>query len=203
MNPTQLKSVPVFDALLRLMHWWNALAITGLLVTGLSAEEFEHGPMESTLWHWHVYLGYALIGGLVARLLWGLIGPATARWADLWQPAAWRQVVRDWQLPKPRAGHDPLASLAFIGLYLALAGMAGTGLALAAIEYDMGPLSLWLGDSAWLKHTFKEPHEVLYTLIAAFVGLHLAALAWHAKRGESVAGAMIDGRLHLADSDTH
>ncbi len=195
-NPTR-PAVAVFDGLLRAIHWWNALSITGLLATGLAAEEFEHGPLPSALWQWHISLGYALIGGLAARLLWGLVGPATARWTDLWHPAAWREIFRTRQLPKPRAGHDPLASLAFIGLYLTLASIAATGLALAAIEYERGPLAAWSGDAAWLKEAFKEPHEALYLVVAGFVGLHLAALVFHAWRGHSVAGAMIGGDLHV------
>ncbi len=195
MKTDQVRTVPVFDGLLRFIHAWNGLAIVGLIATGLTAEEFEQGPWLSTLWHWHISLGYALIGGLVARLLWGFMGPATARFSDFWHQRAWKEMARSFRPPSPRAGHDALASLAFIVVYLVLIGMAITGLALAAIEYNMGPLSGILGDAVMLKHTIKEPHEAMYVVVAGFIGLHLAALAYHAWRGEPVAAGMISGHL--------
>ncbi len=206
--PTQAtRRVAVFDGLLRLIHAWNALAILALIATGLLAEEFEHGGEGAALWRLHIQFGYALIGGLAARVIWGLVGPASARWSDLWHPREWRATLRalpDLRLSTPRLGHDTLASAAFLGFYLLLAGMTITGLALAAIEHNLGPLTNWLGDSVWLKETFKEPHEVLYVLIAGFVGLHLAALIAHALFGKTpVAQAMLTGNQYLATGDDH
>lgn len=204
--PTRAR-VAAFDGLLRLIHAWNALAILALIATGLLADEFEHGGEGAALWRLHIQFGYALIGGLAARIIWGLVGPATARWSDLWHPRAWRATLRALprlRLPQPRLGHDALASAAFIVLYLTLAGMAITGLALAATEHNLGPLTHWLGDSLWLKEYFKEPHEALYVLIAGFVGLHLAALIAYALFGKvPVAQAMLTGNQYLTTGDKH
>lgn len=204
MNPEStpaLQQTRTFDGLLRLIHAWNALAILALIATGLIADEYEHDAAAAGLWHLHVQFGYALIGGLCARLVWGLIGPDTARWKDLWHPREWLTALT--RLPRlyrpaPRRGHDTLASVVFLLLYAVLAGMAITGLALAAIEHNMGPLAARLGDSLWLKDYFEEPHEAMYGLVAGFIGLHLAALIWHQFfRGESVAQAMLTGNQYL------
>ena len=199
--------IAVFDGLLRLIHAWNALAILALVATGLIADEYEHSATGADLWRLHIQFGYALIGGISARLFWGLVGPSSARWSDLWHPQAWLAVLRALPrvaLPQPRRGHDTLASGVFIALYLVLFGMALTGLALAAIEHNMGPLTPWLGDSVWLKHLFKEPHEFMYGLVAGFIGLHLAALLWHQVFGKApVAQAMLTGHQYLNTGESH
>ena len=199
-DPT-LQRTPVFDGLLRGIHAWNAFAILGLIASGLTADEYEHSAEAAALWRLHIQFGYALIGGMSARLVWGLLGPSSARWSDMWQPHAWLATLRALprlQLPAPRRGHDTLASAVFVALYLVLAGMAATGLALAAIEHNMGPLTAWLGDSVWLKDYFEEPHEAMYGLVAGFVGLHLVALVWHQFFGKApVAQAMVTGHQYL------
>lgn len=199
------KQIYVFDGLLRLIHAWNGLAIVALIATGLSAESYRHSAQAAALWQLHVQFGYLLVGGLAARLLWGLLGPDSARWSDLWHPREWLSALRSLprvHRPAPRRGHDQLASAVFIALYLTLAGMIATGLALAAIKHDMGPLAVWLGDSAWLKPLFKEPHEFLHILVIGFVPLHLAALIWHQVFGAApLAQAMLNGKQYQAGDE--
>lgn len=170
----------VYDPVLRLIHGWNALALLALLATGWSAELFEHGPREAQVWNLHIVLGYSLIVGLVARIAWGLVGPRYARLSDLWHPRSWLGLLRRWKLPlSHRFGHNEYASLAYLAVYSLLATMGITGLALAATGYGVGPLAGWLGDRATLEELFKEPHEVVATLLALFVAVHLIALVVH------------------------
>lgn len=195
MNDASWDRRKVYDPALRLMHWWNALAIVALLATAWSSDLFEHGPYERTLWQVHIFLGYALITGLAARLAWGLVGPRYARFADLWHPRAWLDVARLRRLAAaPRFGHDTFASLAYLAVYALLATMAVTGLALAAVEHGTGPLAGVLGDMIWLKKLFKEPHETIATVLAVFIGLHLTMLIVHERRdGNRIARSMITG----------
>jgi cytochrome b len=194
----------VFDPLLRLMHWWNALAIIGLAATSQIAEVFEHGPYEATVWRFHIQFGYALVGGLIARLIWGFVGPQSARWSDLWHPKEWMGALRGRFRIPPRQGHDALASAAFLGLYAILAAMSVTGLVLAAIEHDMGPFATTLSDDMGLKHLFKEPHEAGFALVLAFIGLHLGALVWHRFFLKlPVDQAMVTGTQYLPAENPH
>ncbi|MBS4098855.1 MAG: cytochrome b/b6 domain-containing protein [Sulfuricella sp.] len=194
----------VYDPLLRLIHAWNALAILGLAITAQLAEGFEHGPWEPFLWRLHIQFGYALIGGLVARFLWGLVGPATARWSDLWHPREWAAMLRGRLSFPPRFGHDVRASAAFLALYAVLLAMAGSGLALAAIEHNLGPLTASLGDDTGLKHFFKEPHEVGFALVLGFIALHLGALAFHRfVLRNPVDQAMVTGIQHFPKETHH
>jgi len=159
------------------------------------SELFEKGVGEKTLWQLHIYIGYALVVGIVARLAWGMVGPRHARFSDMWHPAAWWDAVRNFNLQaKPRFGHNTLASGAYLLVYLLLITMAITGLGLAAVEHSMGPFNAWFGDMAWLKETFEEPHELIYNLLIIFVVVHIAALIWHEHKDKTpLAQSMVTG----------
>ncbi len=191
----------VYDPVLRTIHAWNGLAILSLMVTVWLSELFDKGVGEETLWQAHIYIGYALVAGIVARLTWGLVGPHHARFTDMWHPAAWWDAVRHFKLhPTPRFGHDRLASGAYLAVYLLLVTMAVTGLGLAAVEQNMGPLNGWLGDMPWLEGIFEEPHELIYNLLIAFVVVHLGALIWHERHDKTpLAQAMVSGYQYRLD----
>ncbi|HEY9277670.1 MAG TPA: cytochrome b/b6 domain-containing protein [Methylotenera sp.] len=194
----------VYDPALRLIHLWNGLAILFLMVTIWLSDLFEKGVGEDTLWQLHIYIGYALVLGIVARLTWGIIGPNHARFSDMWHPAAWWDAIRNLNFQaKPRFGHNTLASGAYLLVYLLLVVMAFTGLGLAAVEHSMGPLNAWIGDMPWLKEVFEEPHELIYNLLIGFVLIHIAALIWHEHKDKTpLAQAMVTGYQYEVDTTT-
>jgi cytochrome b len=194
----------VYDPALRLIHLWNGLAILFLMVTIWLSDLFEKGVGEDTLWQLHIYIGYALVLGIVARLTWGIIGPNHARFSDMWHPAAWWDAIRNFNFQaKPRFGHNTLASGAYLLVYLLLVVMAFTGLGLAAVEHSMGPLNAWIGDMPWLKEVFEEPHELIYNLLIGFVLIHIAALIWHEHKDKTpLAQAMVTGYQYEVDTTT-
>lgn len=188
----------VYDPLLRALHWTIALSIVALIVTSQLAEAAEHGPYETTIWNLHILAGYGLSAALLARLLWGLIGPTSARWRDLWHPAVWKDSLKKMRLPSAhRVGHDPVASLAYLFAYGVMALMVVSGLGLAASEFQTGPLAPWFGQAGWLEDMLEDPHEVGFALMLGFVGLHMAALVFHQLRGERVAQSMVTGKQYL------
>jgi Ni/Fe-hydrogenase 1 B-type cytochrome subunit len=192
----------VYDPLLRLLHATIGVAIIALIVTSQLADWFEHGPYEKTLWNLHILSGYALSAGLLTRILWGLVGPASARWRDLWHPEIWKSSLTNMRLPSAhRVGHDPIASLAYLFAYGVMALMVVTGMGLAASEFQAGPLAGWLGNASWLEDVLGEPHEAGFVLMLGFIGLHMAALMFHQLRGERVAQSMLTGKqYHHAES---
>lgn len=195
----------VYDGVLRLIHLWNALAVATLMLTGAMSDLFEHGATEKALWQIHILLGYGLLLGLAARLAWGIVGPEHARFSDMWHPSAWRQALLAFKLKTAhRFGHHPLASAAYLAVYGLLLVMAATGLGLAAIEHNSGPLAAMLGDSVWLKDLFKEPHELIYGVLIGFVVIHIAALIWHeAVEKTPLAQSMVSGyQYRIAQGET-
>jgi cytochrome b len=193
----------VYDPALRLIHLWNGLAILFLLATIWLSDLFESGVGEKTLWQLHIYIGYTLVVGIVARLAWGIVGPKHARFSDMWHPAAWWDAVRNFKIhAKPRFGHNTLASSAYLLVYLLLITMAITGLGLAAVEHSMGPFNTWIGDMPWIKEVFEEPHEIIYYLLMGFVVVHIAALIWHEYKDKTpLAQAMVTGYQYEAESN--
>lgn len=195
----------VYDPLLRVLHWAIALSVVALILSSQLAEVFEDAPWENTIWNLHLLSGYGLTVALLTRLLWGLVGPASARWQDLWHPAAWKNSLKTLRLPSAhRAGHDPIASLAYLFAYGVMVLMVATGLALAASEYNAGPLAAWLGNASWVEDLTEDPHEFGFALMLGFVGLHMAALLFHQLRGERVAQSMVTGKQYLdAEPEVH
>ncbi|OYY94065.1 MAG: hypothetical protein B7Y41_09030 [Hydrogenophilales bacterium 28-61-23] len=186
----------VFDPILRGIHAWNGLAVLLLILSSQIATWVEFTPEASALWRFHVWTGYALVLGLVARLSWGLHGTEHARVGALWHWRAWWRALRTrrWFVEPVGYGHHPLASAAYLAFYLIVLIMAVTGLALAAIEQGGGPLVAWLGHDLRLKALFKPPHDVLEEFVLGFVVLHIAALILHEVRhGVPMAQAMVSG----------
>jgi len=184
----------VYDPLLRVVHATLALSIIALIITSQLADWFEHGPYEDTLWNLHTLAGYGLAISLLTRLLWGIVGPSSARWRDLWHPSVWKNSLKKMRLPSAhRVGHDPVASLAYLFAY---GVMVVTGLGLAASEFQAGPLTAWLGHATWLEDVLKDPHEAGFVLMLGFIGLHMAALVFHQLRGERVAQSMFTGKQY-------
>jgi Ni/Fe-hydrogenase 1 B-type cytochrome subunit len=196
MRQAILRRHKVYDPVLRIIHGWNALAIFALLATAEAARWTAYSPDSESLWRVHVWLGYGLMLGLAARLIWGISGPAHARWREMWQPGEWLAALRgrQWFAAPAQPGHHPLASAAYVGLYAVLAIMAATGLALAALEQNTGPLAQWMDYRLQYRTLIKEPHEILEYAVLIFVLLHLAMLIVHEKmHGLPMAQAMISG----------
>lgn len=191
-----LERKKVYDPVLRSIHAWNALASVLLLLGGRTGEWMGYTPEAASLWFFHVWAGYGLLLGLVARATWGLAGPVHAGFAALWQPRAWRRMLRTRELFSAATdwGHQAPAAALYLVFYLLLLGMAVTGLALAAIDQGSGPLYLWLGHEVTLKHLFREPHAWMGHAVLAFVVVHIALLIRHEVRhGVPLAQAMVSG----------
>lgn len=198
MPPTTSQPHRAFDPLLRAVHWTIALSIVALIASSQLAEAFGHGPYEHTIWNLHILAGYVLTAALLTRLLWGVVGPVSARWRDLWHPSVWKKSLMSLRLPGThRTGHDPIASLGYLFAYAVMALMVVTGLGLAASEFQAGPLVAWYGHAGWLEDVLEDPHEVGFALLLGFIGLHMAALVFHQFRGERVAQSMVTGKQYF------
>ncbi|MDP1534925.1 MAG: cytochrome b/b6 domain-containing protein, partial [Rubrivivax sp.] len=192
MSHSKTPSHRVYDPLLRVLHWAIALSVVALIASSQLAEVFEDGPWENAIWNLHILAGYGLTAALLARLLWALVGPASARWQDLWHPETWTRSLKTLRLPSAhRVGHDPIASLAYLFAYGVMALMVVSGLGLAASEFNTGPLAAWFGNAGWVEDVMEDPHEFGFVLMLGFVGLHMAALVFHQLRGERVAQSMV------------
>lgn len=116
------RAIGPWDPLVRLTHWSVAAAV---LLNGLIVEE------ESALHQWLGYGAGALLG---LRLLWGVLGPAEARFSAF--PPRPGAALRHWAgllagRDQPHRSHNPLGALMVSALWLTLAVVVGTGIAMA------------------------------------------------------------------------
>jgi cytochrome b len=179
----------VWDLPTRLFHWTLVLCVAGLWWTG------ERGPIET-----HALLGYVVLALLLFRILWGLIGSETARFASFLRgPAAGlehvRHLVARGPLPHP-AGHNPLGGWSVILLLLVLLTLSITGLFLYDDEIFWAPLNAFVSEET--ENQLGWLHHVAFDALLVLVALHVAAifLYWAVKRSNLV-GPMLSGRAAI------
>jgi cytochrome b len=182
-----LAPVRVWDLPTRLFHWLLLAAVVGAVVTA---------NIGGNAMVWHVRLGCAILGLLVFRLLWGLVGGHWSRFSRfLWGPGALLRYLRGQARPEDRfdVGHSPLGSLSVWAMLLVLLAQVGTGLFADDEVFTTGPLNRFVETATGLKATawHTGPGKLL---LLALVVLHVAAIVYYARRrGRNLVRPMIVG----------
>jgi cytochrome b len=182
MRSSHQKLVYVWDLFVRLFHW--------ALVVGFTIAYFTEDPLIV-----HVWAGYVVGALIVARVVWGLIGPRYARFSDfVYGPVATLRYVRDLILLRsPRyLGHSPGGGAMVVLLLAFLAATVLTGLLVYGGEQQAGPLAGMLSKDTG--EAIEEVHEVVANITLALVLAHIAAVALASfVHRENLVGAMITG----------
>ena len=173
----------VWDPFVRLFHWTLVVAFTVAYLT------------EDDLLTVHVWAGYLVGGLIVARVIWGFVGPAHARFADfLCSPADTLRYVRDLVLFRAQRhlGHSPGGGAMVILLLLFLAATVVTGLVVYGGEQQAGPLAgMFTKDTG---ESVEEVHELLANITLGLVLAHIAAVVLASfVHGENLVRAMFTG----------
>ena len=175
--------VYVWDPFVRLFHW---SLVVGFAVAYLT---------EDDLLTVHVWAGYLVGVLIVARVIWGFVGPRHARFSDfLYDPTTTLCYVRELILirAKRHLGHSPGGGAMVIILLLFLTATVVTGLVVYGGEQQAGPLAgLFTKDTG---ESMEEIHEVIANITLALIIAHIAAviLASFAHR-ENLVRAMVTG----------
>jgi len=175
--------VYVWDPFVRVFHWTLVVGFTIAYLT------------EDDLLQVHVWAGYVVGILVVARVLWGFVGPTHARFSDfIYAPAATLAYVRD--LLRMRSerhlGHSPGGGYMVVALLVFIAATVITGLIVYGGDQQAGPLA-----GIVTKETgeqMEEVHEVIANITLALILAHIAAviLASFAHR-ENLVRAMVTG----------
>ncbi len=184
----QQQPIAVWDPLLRLFHWLLVAAVVGAFVTV---------KIGGNAMAWHGFFGVAVCGLIAFRLVWGVIGPETARFASFVRgPRAIRAYLRgEWH----GIGHNPLGALSVVALLTLFALQALLGL----FAYDeiafRGPLAPLVAEETQLAITTW--HRRLEPLLLLLVLLHVGAILFYrwVKR-ENLVRPMITG-YRVAERD--
>ena len=177
----KLERKKIYDPLLRLIHFGLAFLCLILIISAYIANTFyEEGLIRKSFWIVHVFSGFGLSVLLVIRMLWGIIGAKHARFKELLRWKDWKKAIQnkslkfDWDW-----GHHPRGAFAYIIFYLVILFLSISGLFLAAIEHDLGPLASLFFDQLLYKKDLLEIHEVLSYLVIIFIFVHIFSLARH------------------------
>ncbi len=180
---TAVRGGAVWDLPTRLFHW---LLVVLIAFSWWSAEE-EHLD-------WHIWSGAAVLTLLLFRLMWGLVGSSTARFASFVRGpktiAAYLRDMKGWR----QIGHSPLGALSVLVLLGAVAVQVGLGLfATDSDGLQEGPLAYLVSLDA--AEEIADLHEDFFNILLVLIGLHLAALLFYRLvLGKKLVAPMITGR---------
>jgi cytochrome b len=194
-------SIKVWDPLVRVFHWSLALVFAAAYLTGENESR------------WHEPLGYAVLGLVAVRAVWGFIGSEHARFRDfVFQPAVVLGYARDVLAGRSQRylGHNPLGGIMIVALLLSLLGAGVTGL-VAQEARSPEPSALQLVPAAYAgdhdrrepgrrherggaAHALKEVHEFFAHLTLLLVLAHLGGVALSSMlHRENLVRAMVTG----------
>ncbi len=180
------RRILLWDLPLRVFHWSLVAAVAAAVVTG---------ELGGAWMAWHGRAGLVIVGLLVFRVVWGVVGSATSRFAQF-APSPGRVVAYlrgRWR----GVGHNPLGALSVFALLGLLALQAATGLFGNDDIAFAGPLNHLVDDATGARATGW--HRLLADGLFVLLGLHLAAVAFHVlvKRHRLIR-PMITGRQDVA-----
>ena len=207
MNIPESASLPneirVWDPIVRIFHWSLVAAFT---IAWLTGEE------ESRL---HELAGYAVIGLVLIRVVWGFVGTKYARFRDfVYRPSTVLAYTRDMLTGQSKRylGHNPLGGMMIIALLLSLLAASVTGLVLQGAEKGTGPFAALTAstsvtlpaviskavaddDDEGANEAWKELHEFFANLSLLLVVLHIAGvIVGSLVHRENLVRAMFTGR---------
>ena len=165
--------IAVWDLPTRVFHWSLVLSFAGAFITG-----------DSERWQdLHLIFGYTLMGLIVFRLVWGIVGSRYARFASfVTGPGKVFGYLSSLLTKKPEhhVGHNPAGAMAIV-LLLAL-GLVNALTGLATFNEFGGE---------WL----EEVHEWAANAMLAVVGVHVAGVVVSSfLHRENLVGAMLTGK---------
>ena len=196
-----------WDPVVKITHW---SIVTAIIANALVTEEGSGA---------HIWVGYALAAILALRLLWGLIGPAEARFSAF-PPSPRRALghVRDIRTGKKEVhrSHNPLGALMVYAIWSMLGVIIASGIAMAGPpsmafldraersgevsrkrvverrDHDADEAAEGAGgeESAW-----EEIHETAVNLLYILIALHIAGVVFETRRsGREILLAMLPER---------
>jgi cytochrome b len=169
-----LEMVKVWDPLVRLFHWSLLALVLAAFATGDEAEGA------------HIAIGYAIVMLLALRIIWGFIGPRTARFSDFVKtPSQVRKFLGEsLRGTAPRSlGHNPAGGF----MILAMLGLLG---AISATGY-------FLTTEAPGSHAMNALHEAIAYALIPLAALHVGGVLLSSlAHRENLVRAMFTGEKH-------
>ena len=183
-NP-KTRQVKVWDILVRFTHWTVAAGIIANLLFTEDGSDL------------HVYVGYTVVGLVVLRLLWGLVGTRYARFTNFFPtPTRLKAHLSNLSIRRvdeQHLGHNPLAAIMMLSLWAVIIGLGITGYLMESHIFSHIQL---LGN----KDLLEEIHELLANSLYLLVPLHIiAAIAMSYWQRQNLIKSMVTGKKTVTD----
>ena len=174
------RQVRVWDIVVRITHWTVAAGIFANLLFTKDGSEL------------HEVVGYTVVGIVVIRLLWGLVGTRYARFTDFFPtPTRLKGHLADLsarRVDEQHLGHNPLAAFMIFTLWAVIIGLGLTGYLMEAKI---------LGN----KDVMEGIHEFLANSLYLLVPLHIiSAIVVSYWERQNLIKAMITGNKTVTDT---
>lgn len=184
------KRIFLWDLPTRSFHWLLVVSVVAAVVTG---------QIGGNLIDWHGKIGILIVGLLVFRLVWGVVGSTYARFAQFF-PTPTR--VKAYLAGRWRGeGHNPLGALSVFALLGLLIVQVATGLFANDDIAFTGPLFDLI--SKTVSDRLTGLHHLVSDLLIGTVVLHVAAIAYygHIKK-QKLLKPMITGWKEEAEGES-
>lgn len=185
--------VRVWDGATRFFHWTLVLLIVSAYVT----RNYSSDP---TL-YLHRLNGYAILTLLIFRVLWGVVGSSTSRFAAFFPlpgPAIRYATALLRGRPLHYLGHNPLGSALIFAMLLAVAAQACTGLFTSDDVMAQGPLYSHASEAVTGKAA--SYHAKGFWIIVGLAAIHIVAnLTYQFALKDRLITSMVTGRKPAGD----
>jgi len=176
-------NVRVWDLFVRVFHWSLVSTVFIALVT------------EDDFLNLHIVAGYAVGILIIARILWGLIGPKYARFSNfIYSPKAVMSYLGDLKnnISARYLGHSPAGGAMIIVLMITLLLTTISGLSIYAKPGSV--FYFFVVQNAFFADIIKDAHEVLAGTLWVLITLHVAGVIYTSLiHRENLVRAMITG----------
>lgn len=186
--------VKVWDWSIRVFHWSLPILLFLLWFSATQSENFD------ALEH-HMILAQILLGLMIYRIIWGVIGTPAARFSRfITGPTTWWVYASSLLKRQPihYLGHNPIGGMMVLILLGVVSFQLMTGLFTSDDILFSGPLvnSVSNDTSRWMSRW----HKSFFDWILVLVALHLIAITLYKLLGEGLVKAMITGRKPAIDN---
>ena len=180
-----MKQVMVWDQATRIFHWALVVLIIAAWYT-----------IENRMIDVHQLIGHALIGLVIFRLVWGVIGSSTAQFKNFIRNpfSALTYLKASLKLTSPHAtGHNPAGGWMVVVMLLVIGFQLISGLLANDDLGFSGAFSDYVSKA--LSDTFTQLHALNFTLLLVLIWLHLVAVFFYVMvKNEHLIRAMLTGK---------
>ncbi len=188
-------AMKVWDRSTRLFHWLTLAC----MVTSYVSISLADGANAAVWMRVHVVSGETMLGLLIYRLIWGVIGSETARFGSflrnpvvaLRSLAKWRETSGDVEV-----GHNPPGGWMVVLLLGLLLAQVGTGLFANDDGATKGPLMRFVSKST--SDMLSDLHGAIFNVLMGAAAVHVVAITLYlVVKHQNLITPMVTGKKRL------